>query len=190
MGSPTATGRVLVARALAETLLAGCGDRWPHSIGVAERAAEVAGTVDTEDREILVIAAWLHDIGYGPSVQRTGFHPLDGAEYLMRQGWPERICGLVAHHSGARYLAEAHGLSTELAAFPDERSAVTDALTYADQTTGPDGVPMSVEDRIALMLTRHGPASAHARVHPQRGPYLVEATRRVEARRRPPVAAG
>ena len=26
----------------------------------------------------LVIAAWLHDVGYGISVAATGFHPVDG----------------------------------------------------------------------------------------------------------------
>src|SRR5437762_1920670 len=32
--------------------------------GVAAKAAQVAVTVDAVDRELLVAAAWLHDVGY------------------------------------------------------------------------------------------------------------------------------
>jgi hypothetical protein len=50
-------------------------------------------------------------------------------------------------------------------AFPAHRHAcgpVADALTYADQTTGPDGHQMDVADRLAEMLRRHGPDSPNA----------------------------
>ncbi|MFD6223383.1 HD domain-containing protein [Nocardia asteroides] len=53
---------------------------------VARRAAEAAGAVD--DPEMLVAAAWLHDIGYGADLATTGFHPVDGAEFLRAQGAP------------------------------------------------------------------------------------------------------
>jgi hypothetical protein len=39
---------------------------------------------------------------------------------------------------------------------------VAEALTYADQTTGPDGHQMDVADRLAEMLRRHGPDSPNA----------------------------
>jgi hypothetical protein len=51
---------------------------------------------------------------------------------------------------------------------------LADALTYADQTTGPNGEPMTIEARISDMLRRHGPNSPNAKVHPERGPYLHE----------------
>ena len=38
----------------------------------------------------LVAAAWLHDIGYAPELVETGFHPLDGARYLRREGLMNR----------------------------------------------------------------------------------------------------
>ncbi len=179
---PVASARVRVARFLAEDLLIGCGDRWAHTVGVAKRAAELTTAVGVADRDVLLVAAWLHDIGYSPRVVRTGFHPLDGALYLQERGWPARICALVAHHSGARFLAPALHLADELAAFPDERSAVSDALTYADQTTGTQGRPMPMGERIADMLRRHGPQSVNALVHHDRGPHLYAAARRVERR--------
>jgi HD superfamily phosphodiesterase len=64
-------------------------------------------------REALVTAAWLHDVGYGPALRQTGFHSLDGATYFDRHGWPPRIGALVAHHSSARFVAQAVGLSSQ-----------------------------------------------------------------------------
>lgn len=69
------------------------------SITVAARAAQRAG---------LVAAAALHDIGYGHV--DTGFHPLDGARYLARNGFSRVICNLVAHHSVSILEAEERGI--------------------------------------------------------------------------------
>lgn len=141
--------RLDAARALAEQLLSDLPDRWSHTVGVAERAAELAVTVSGADFEALLTAAWLHDIGYAATVHDTGFHPLDGARYLDAQGWPGRIASLVAHHSGADFVARAMGLSRELERYPDEQSPVSDALAYADQTTGPRGQRLPIHKRLA-----------------------------------------
>jgi hypothetical protein len=136
--------------------------------------------MSVEDFDVLLAAAWLHDIGYAPSVRVTGFHPLDGARYLREHGWPSRVCGLVAHHSGANIVAEARGLTAELSEFVPDDGLVADVLTFADQTTGPHGEPMTVDRRIADMLRRHGPDSVNAYVHPVRGPVLRTVVDRVE----------
>jgi hypothetical protein len=99
---------------------------------------------------------------------------------LRDLGWDERVCALVAYHSGARFVADALGLSAELAEFHDEHGLVADALTYADQTTGPIGEQLTVDSRIAEMLRRHGPDSVNALVHPARGRYLREVVDRVD----------
>jgi putative nucleotidyltransferase with HDIG domain len=182
---------VTAARDAAESLLSGLPDRWHHTIGVAARAGQLTGTVPEADRDLLVAAAWLHDIGYGEAAMDTGFHPLDGARLLEREGWPRRIACLVAHHSGATFVAAARGMSGALRQFPQEFSPVSDALTYADQTTGPTGQPMPMAERMADMLRRHGPDSANARAHPLRERYLRAVADRVEARlSRPGRAAG
>jgi anti-anti-sigma regulatory factor len=171
------------ARRLAETLLAGLPQRWRHTVGVAARAAEVALPSDA-DAGALVAAAWLHDIGYADVVRETGFHPLDGGLHLRALGWPDRIACLVAHHSEAICIAEVRGLAERLDEFPREESAVADALTYADQTVGPTGRVMELDERLADMLRRHGPESPNARAHPRRAPLLRAAVCRVESRRR------
>ncbi|TQS45672.1 HD domain-containing protein [Cryptosporangium phraense] len=170
------------AEELARTLLHPLTERWQHTAAVAVRAEQLAGTVDAADREILVAAAWLHDIGYATATHDSGFHPLDGARYLRKRGVSERLCSLVAHHSGARFVAEARGLTSELAEFPLEVSALSDALTYADQTVGPHGRPYSVEQRMAEVLDRHGPESPQAKAYSTRAPYLLSVAERVRRR--------
>jgi hypothetical protein len=132
--------------------------RWWHVCGVARRAGEVGRLLfDGTDAEMLLDAAWLHDIGYAQELNGTGFHPLDGATYLQQIGVGRRICGLVAHHSGAAGVAECLGLSGPLSEFVDEPTSVRDALWYCDMTIGPSGEDLTFEERIAEIRTRRGP---------------------------------
>jgi putative nucleotidyltransferase with HDIG domain len=182
-GTAVAEIRVADARGLAKFVLRNLPERWQHTVSVAARATQVASTVQHNDRATLVAAAWLHDIGYAGPLRDTGFHPVDGARFLDRYGWPARISALVAHHSGARFVARVRGLEAELDRYHHEESAVSDALTYADQTTGPHGERLPIKARLAEVLRRHGPASPQAIVHHQRAPYLLAVAERVERRR-------
>ena len=174
----------LVAAAADQTryILDSVPDRLAHSEGVARRAQFLTLTVDPQDASLLVAAAWLHDIGYAPELRETGFHRLDGARYLRSIGWTQAICNLVAHHSGARFVAWVLDLEKPLARYRFSQDAVSDALTVADQTTGLFGEPVTVEQRMSNMLRRHGPDSANALAHPDREPYLRAAAVRVTER--------
>jgi predicted hydrolase (HD superfamily) len=120
--------------------------RWLHTQHVAATAAVLAAGLEQPD--IVITSAWLHDIGYASGLLDSGFHPLDGARYLHREGWPEEIQNLVAHHSCADVEAAERGLATDLRAeFPDEPCAGRDALWAADATTGPAGQRFSVAER-------------------------------------------
>src|SRR5260221_1150239 len=92
----------------AASLLAPLGDRWLHVQGVVETARWVGEVLDEEDRSYLIAAAYVHDIGYAPSLMKTGFHPLDGARYIRSLGY-ERLACLVAYHSEARLEAQLRG---------------------------------------------------------------------------------
>ncbi len=145
------------ARDHAASLLEPLGNRWAHVQAVAEQAGRVAPVLPTDEREPLIAAAWLHDIGYAPALVATGLHPLDGARHLEALGVDHRLCCLVAHHSGARFEAEERGYAAELAAFEQEDSPVMDALIYADMTTGPAGQRLAFGARIAEILERYPP---------------------------------
>lgn len=128
--------------------------RWAHSQAVASVAGSLSQDLG-EDAGTLVSAAWLHDVGYAPEVALLGFHPLDGALFLRHRGFPERVVGLVAFHSGAESEAKELGLDTELAVFIDERSLTRDLLWYADMTVGPDGQRLSFPARMAELRDRY-----------------------------------
>lgn len=144
------------AEELARELLAPLRDRWAHVQAVAARADGLTPAVAGEDeRRLLVVAAWWHDLGYAPTLRDTGSHQIDGARYLEREGYPERLCALVAHHSAATCEAAERGLSAELAEWPREESAVSDALWMADMTTGPRGEELAYDDRLSEILARY-----------------------------------
>jgi hypothetical protein len=145
------------ARMLAERHLAGrLARRWTHVQGAAAQAEQVAARLDLADG-VLVSAVWLHDIGYGPDLVETGFHPLDGGRFLRRTGAEDRLACLVAHHSCAVYEARVRGLEAELLAeFEPEESATYDALVFCDMTTGPAGERVMFGDRMDEIGRRYG----------------------------------
>ena len=131
--------------------------RWAHSQGVAARARALSQAVGP-DAELLEAAAWVHDIGYAPGLDATGFHPLDGARYLrdVQHAGPV-LCALVAHHSYALVAAGDSDLARELAVeFPDVPGPLLAALSYCDMTTSPDGAPVSFAWRLADIHARYG----------------------------------
>ncbi|KOX39433.1 HD domain-containing protein [Streptomyces ardesiacus] len=170
------------AAELAKSLLPPLGNRWLHTRAVAARASEASAAVSEEDRDLLVAAAWLHDIGYAPELRDTGFHPLDGARHLEALGAPSRLVRLVAHHSGAVYEAEQRGLSAELDAYEREDSPVLDALIYADMTTGPAGQSFDFDHRIDEILVRYEPGSEVHNAISKARPYLAAAVERTRSR--------
>lgn len=164
----------------AERFLSPLGARWDHVRQVAEQARRIQDAVPPGDRDLLVAAAYLHDVGYAPELAKTGFHPLDGARWIRDCGPDGRLARLVAHHSCAIYEAQVRGLArTLLSEFEPEESPTYDALVFCDLTTGPTGKIMSIDERIndiykrygsehevsrALDMSREALADCHARV--------------------------
>ena len=131
--------------------------RWAHTQGVVAQAQSLTPILG-EDADLLEAAAWLHDIGYSADLADTGFHPLDGARWLRDvQDASPMLCRLVANHTGALIEADERGLAGALSAeFPAASPFLADALTYCDMTTGPDGQPVSVDERLADIRARYG----------------------------------
>jgi fructose 1,6-bisphosphatase len=90
------------------------------------------------------------------------------------------LCRLVAHHScaiveaGERGLAKVLGLEFEPA--PQELS---DALTYCDMTTSPDGELVPVERRLAEIHDRYGPGHLVSRSIQLATPMILLAVQQV-----------
>jgi HD domain-containing protein len=169
------------AEALARGLLAApLPRRWAHSQGVAAQARTLAPILGRHAGAVTA-AAWLHDIGYAPGLHDSGFHPLDGAKYLrdLHDADP-LVCRLVAHHSCAAIEAAERGLAADL--FRDFKPApgqLADALIYCDMTTGPEGQPMPVEQRLAEIRERYGPDHVVTRALARSAPDLAASVARV-----------
>ncbi len=57
----------------AQSLLSPLDNRWLHTKGVVDRAQDVGKAFNEEDRVLLITAAYLHDIGYSPSLKEPVF---------------------------------------------------------------------------------------------------------------------
>ncbi len=175
--SLTSAARQVAEQALAVAL----PSRWIHVQAVAAAAKRLERVVP--DSDVLVAAAWLHDIGYAPDIADSGLHALDGARWLVRHGWDEPVTELVANHSCALYEAQERGLAEALATeFPRRRTPTADALWYADMTTGPLGQTMTVRERLQEIRKRYGPDDVVTRFWRRAEPELLEAVQRTERR--------
>ncbi|MCX6434201.1 MAG: HD domain-containing protein [Actinobacteria bacterium] len=143
------------AQTLAHTLLSGDPRRLAHVRGAALIAGMAAGALRVDQPETLVAAAWLHDIGYAPSLRRTGFHPLDGAMFLARKGWPDSVVLLVAHHSHAAVLAPYYGVHHHMSLLDHAPGNGDDIITFSDLRAGTNGMGADPRDRIDDMRRRH-----------------------------------
>lgn len=184
-GTGSYCGRVakdLITRAkdVAKVELASMSVRLAHVSGVAATAEKVASSVLRAQRDEVIAAAWLHDIGYGPRVRNSGFHPLDGAAFLRDEGFPNVVSSLVAFHSGAAEEADERGLEDSLSQFAFPPNDLLDILTYADITTGPTGDPVTVESRIAEILDRYPASDPVYRAVSRSAPGLKAVVRRVD----------
>jgi putative nucleotidyltransferase with HDIG domain len=169
------------ARALAElTLAEHLPDRWLHSQAVAREAVRLAALPEV-DREPLLAAAVLHDVGYSPVVARTGFHPLDGARFLRTRGYDRRVTALVAHHSAAAVEARLRG-RPGLEGFDDEASPTRDALWWCAAVRGPTGRPTTPDERWAEVRRRYGTDHVVTRFLDEAEPARRAAVDRTRAR--------
>ncbi|MBV8178782.1 MAG: HD domain-containing protein [Mycobacterium sp.] len=165
------------ARGAAQTRLAALPLRLAHVHGVAAAADSLRGHFDVAAGNCLVAAAWLHDIGYAPSLRSIGFHPVDGAMFARRAGFDELVVSLVAFHSGAPAEAQERGINA-LSAFSEPPQRVLDALTFCDLTTGPDGSAVAPDDRLEEVLERYEPDDpVHRAVHAARHELLATVER-------------
>ncbi len=162
-----------------QQLISPLGNRWLHIQGVVERARTISHIFDENDQVCLIAAAYLHDIGYAPELGKTGFHPLDGAYYLLSYH-QERLASLVAYHSEAQCEANQRGLAKELEKIPREYSVLADALTYCDMTTSPTGIQITFEERIDDILSRYDETHLVAKAIREAVPSLALAVKRTQ----------
>lgn len=164
--SPDARRSVSSWGAWLERAFAATPARFWHSRAVWHRAAQATRRElrhwAPHDRDALVLAALLHDVGRALDPRNTAPHGFVGAAWLDELGLHD-VARLVAHHSGARHEAElrdmAHLDVWPLASFtPTERDGLA-VLTYLDRTTNPAGIEVTVDERRSDLVRRSGGSS-------------------------------
>lgn len=171
---------VEAARELARSLVESAQSRWAHVQAVGRRAEDLCECCELAEH--VAVAAWLHDIGYGPTVVDTGLHALDGARWLERFDAPPEVVQLVGWHTGAGFEAEERGLTEEHAAVPLPASRDLDALTMLDLATDPAGNPVRDVHRIAEILARYPEGHSVHRAVSRARPALLAASGRAKQR--------
>ncbi|GAB77855.1 metal dependent phosphohydrolase [Austwickia chelonae] len=168
------------ARDLARTLVGEMGRRWEHVQAVGQRAEELGDCCDLPEH--VIVAAWLHDVGYAPPLVSTHLHALDGAQFLSQEGAPDEVVRLVGWHTGAQFEADERGLVAEWSIIPEPQLVGLDALTMIDLSTGPDGAPMVDTARLAEILRRYSEDDPVHRAVERSAPALLAASRRAKDR--------
>jgi hypothetical protein len=158
--------------------------RWAHTLGVVRLVNESLTLVATEERSLVLAAAYVHDIGHARRLRTTGCHALDGALYVREAGHPQ-LASMVAQHSGARCEAALRGLETEMAMFTTVgESSALDVLTFSDLKTDHQGYRCSVDERLEGIATRYGDDHIATRAFRRAQSELRQTVSRVESRLR------
>lgn len=130
---------------------------YDHVRGVAQQAARlaIAASLDDEPRQLLLRAAWSHDIGLSVP---GAFAPTAGAR-MLRRGGSEGLARMVAHQVGAAYEVILRGLPALTPEFPAPHGVareVAQLLDIAILTTGQDGAPSSPAARVRTLVAHRG----------------------------------
>lgn len=157
--------------------------RWTHALG-ALRLARTLEPVVGADVEVLAAAAVCHDLGYHPSLHRTGYPPLDLWAHLRQLGAPDRLANLCAHTIASRVEGDLRGHGVAYDPIPDEQTAVRDALWYCCLTVGTDGSRVRYSDRMSQARVRFADDPIVSQWMIDADEALVGATLRTEERMR------
>lgn len=163
-------------RAVAFELVGDMHPRWEHLSAVGELAERLAERHPQVSMRV-VQAAWLHDIGYASPIAHLGFHPVDGADYLVSRNAPEGVPELVAFHTGASFEAEERALIKELKAFTPPDDHELDLLTMCDLGVSPSGEHVLDVRRVEEILSRYDPEDPVFRAVTRSRASLLEASR-------------
>ena len=152
-----------------------------HILVIADRVARSAREIAARhpglhvDAQTAYCVALVHDIGYLDRAKRTGFHPLDGYEFLCAHGAESLARRIVGHSSSPE---EARLLGVPLPDTLDDIAAKL--LTYWDMQVKQGGDVVGYEERYRDILARYGKDSVVGRAHRLARPRIRRVLAEVE----------
>ncbi|MCI5064646.1 HD domain-containing protein [bacterium] len=150
-------------------------ERLAHILRVARFTEEVlkslpASVLAPSAHDQILRASLLHDIGYLPELKHylsehtpyevTGWHPIDGANYLRHRKEP-LLAELIEGHSNSLEVTELRGFPP----FTPSEQLGAKIITYCDVQTGPTGEPIDYHQRLEEIRNRKGEDSISYRAH-------------------------
>ncbi|HQH28478.1 MAG TPA: HD domain-containing protein [Oligoflexia bacterium] len=141
-------------------------DRLRHIQVIAERVRQSARDINelnpgqNIDEVLAYVAALLHDIGYSTRAAQTGFHPLDGYNFLCAHEARD-IAELIVGHSCSPEEAELLGLVLP----PPGDHLISSLITYWDMQVKQGGEIVSYDERLADIVRRYGEHSITGRAN-------------------------
>lgn len=147
-------------------VFAGEPQRLRHLLVIAELVRQSARDINelnpgmNVDEVLAYCAALVHDIGYIDAARQTGFHPLDGYNFLCRHGAPQ-LARRIAGHSSSPEEAVLLGFT-----LPEyEEDIVAKLITYWDMQVKQGGEIAGYDERRQDIVQRYGEESVIARAH-------------------------
>lgn len=127
------------------------------------------------DENLAYCSALLHDVGYLEPLAVTGFHPLDGYNYLSRVGYLT-IAKIVIEHSSSR--EEANLLGLVLPAGTD--NLIAKVLSSWDMRVKQGGAIVTYDERLHDIAERYGEDSLVYRANIAAKPRITEVIEEIE----------
>ena len=150
--------------------------RLAHMRQACRTASRLAYQMDYDEQTAkkIITAALFHDVGYSEKLNKTGFHPLDGAAYLAHCNAPEDVIRAVLWHSSTpieiENLPEIKKIYDNFPG-PNYDCPIHKAVAYADFRTSPLGESYSFGQRIAELESRYGIGSVPPSIARMTLPY-------------------
>jgi hypothetical protein len=139
-------------------------NRYHHILGVVRNMEELLPKLDLNEevKKELIQAAFLHDIGYNPELNKNNFHPLDGAIFAQQSGFSKPVIAAILFHSEAYETVKKARTDlldiyeTNKPLLDEQDRLFIDLITYCDVQTSPQGEKISLEERVQDVVNRYG----------------------------------
>lgn len=149
---------------LVDSFLSDTTTKYEHTYGVysnvLKNIRKYCNHITFSEKNHLIQASLLHDLGYSDRLNKVDFHPVDGFNYLKESGFDDTVYKLVLYHSYSDVLC----MQTRPSLYhyyientlTSKEKELLDILSLSDFTSDVEGTPVSLRERLEGILERHG----------------------------------
>ncbi len=156
-------------------------DRLDHILVIAKKVKETCLQIIklhkniVIDSKLAICAALLHDIGYADNINITGFHPIDGSNFLTKLGY-STLAELIIGHSCSPEEAELKGLQK----ITPSNALEAKLISYWDMRVMQGGRIVTYDQRLNDIIKRYGKDSIIGKANLQAKERLIKEFNEIE----------